>query len=135
MSLFLPGLPVGQYPVGSTTFTSPVKPTVTFGSATYENGDPALVLDEIGYTAYYPANTTSQAKKGIDWLMRPLKESLKGFAIFGGVFWHLLIVKPYNVVNHHRNDSKMGPLACDILIRRLGQGTRLVSNSCLDCSS
>lgn len=63
--------PQGKYQVGATTFARPVSPFVV-GTAKLVSDDqllPALQLDEVAFTAYYPA----QAKgfiKGLDWLIR-----------------------------------------------------------------
>ena len=63
---------VGRYPVGVTNFTHPV-PTRRFGKATYkENGEPALVLSEVGFAIYYPTEVGLSVKQYpyLDWVVR-----------------------------------------------------------------
>ncbi|KIY74180.1 hypothetical protein CYLTODRAFT_341028 [Cylindrobasidium torrendii FP15055 ss-10] len=86
--------PLG-YPVGSTTFVTPIQPPLKFGDAKTQDGKPALELSEVAFTAYYPTDTVVRRKKGLDWLLRPLKCSLKGFVAFAGaipsfVLWPLV---------------------------------------------
>ncbi|KAG7449029.1 uncharacterized protein BT62DRAFT_887202 [Guyanagaster necrorhizus] len=89
MPFFLPDCH-DLYPVGATTFVTPVRPSRTYGFAKLSNGQSALVLDEITFTAYYPANLTSgkwwKSKRGIDWLNRPLNETWHGFVNFAQNF-------------------------------------------------
>ncbi|TFK43726.1 platelet-activating factor acetylhydrolase, isoform II-domain-containing protein [Crucibulum laeve] len=88
--LFLPSVQ-GRFPVGVTTFATPVRPSRPIGSLklrapTHASAQPALRLEEVAFTAYYPADTSStHLIKGLDWFLRPLAESLRGFAIFLGV--------------------------------------------------
>ncbi|KAK0473074.1 platelet-activating factor acetylhydrolase, isoform II-domain-containing protein [Armillaria novae-zelandiae] len=75
----------GPYPVGATTFVTPVRPSRIYGSARLPNGQPALVLDEVAFTVYYPANMADKSwtsRIGIDWLNRPLNETWHGFVDF-----------------------------------------------------
>lgn len=82
----------GRFPVGATTFVLPLKqprivgtsqiriPEKDGGSGEFE---PTLKLEEIAFTAFYPAQTDEgrhswlgwakwggKAKKGMDWLIR-----------------------------------------------------------------
>jgi platelet-activating factor acetylhydrolase len=71
--LFLPS-PKGPFSVGATHFRLPVSPPQTYGTAQIRNRstgklEPALVLEEMAFTAYYPAEVKG-IKKGIDWLQR-----------------------------------------------------------------
>lgn len=73
------------YSVGATTFVTPVRPSRIYGSARLPNGQPALVLDEVAFTAYYPADMANKSwtlRLGIDWLNRPLNETWRGFVDF-----------------------------------------------------
>ncbi|PBK76340.1 hypothetical protein ARMSODRAFT_874734 [Armillaria solidipes] len=73
------------YSVGATTFVTPVRRSRMYGSARLPNGQPALVLDEVAFTAYYPANMADKSwtlRLGIDWLNRPLNETWRGFVDF-----------------------------------------------------
>ncbi|KAK0206350.1 platelet-activating factor acetylhydrolase, isoform II-domain-containing protein [Desarmillaria ectypa] len=77
------------YSVGATTFVTPVRPSRIYGSARLPNGQPALVLDEVVFTAYYPANRADKSwksRRGIDWLNRPLNETWHGFVNFAPSF-------------------------------------------------
>lgn len=78
--------------MGVTTFVTPVQPPQTIGSVKIRLGKeepkPALLLEEVAYTAYYPADIssdTTKARKGVDWFIRPIRESLEGFSTFLGV--------------------------------------------------
>jgi platelet-activating factor acetylhydrolase len=76
--LFLPAIQ-GRYAVGVTTFVTPVHPPRPIGSVKLRNGSgnsnkgeskPALLLEEVAYTAYYPADVSVKSKKGVDWFIR-----------------------------------------------------------------
>ncbi|RXW25242.1 hypothetical protein EST38_g592 [Candolleomyces aberdarensis] len=98
--LFLPAIK-GRYAVGVTTFVTPVHPPRPIGSVKLRNGSgnpskgeskPALLLEEVAYTAYYPADISAKSKKGVDWFIRPIRESLDGFAAFLG--WPTWVLWP-----------------------------------------
>ncbi|KAL4076150.1 platelet-activating factor acetylhydrolase [Scleroderma citrinum] len=92
----------GRFPVGATTFKLPV-PRILFSRAKVAAGKsdglkPALLLQEVVFTAYYPAALPhGNVSYGIDWLLRPLELSLLGYARFSGfsswILW--LIVHLY----------------------------------------
>lgn len=77
----LPETP-GKYPVGATTFAVPVRTkdeaARIIGRAKLKpssggnSGAPALKLEEVAFTAYYPADTESHAKlhKAVHWVPR-----------------------------------------------------------------
>lgn len=75
--LFLPAIQ-GRYAVGVTTFVTPVHNPRPIGSVKLKlggstgNGEskPALLLEEVAYTAYYPADVSPKSKKGVDWFIR-----------------------------------------------------------------
>ncbi|KAJ7044522.1 platelet-activating factor acetylhydrolase, isoform II-domain-containing protein [Mycena alexandri] len=81
--------PRGANPVGATTFVAAVNLAVAVGSATLAGttNDPALVLEEIAFTAYYPADLSQRPRprKGLDWLLRPVGATLRGYSRFTGV--------------------------------------------------
>ncbi|KAF8969447.1 platelet-activating factor acetylhydrolase, isoform II-domain-containing protein [Flammula alnicola] len=89
---FLPAIQ-GRFPVGVTTFATPVRPPRPIGSVKLRNGqstrqdqpDYALFLEEVAFTAYYPAEVNAASKKGLPWFIRPVRESLNGFSTFLGV--------------------------------------------------
>lgn len=61
----------GRYPVGATTFVTPVRLPRIIGSAKLPDSQPALRLEEVAFTAYYPAETTSKSTcKGLHWVTR-----------------------------------------------------------------
>jgi hypothetical protein len=70
----------GRFPVGASTFVARLSHALTIGSAKlrplspHHTPQPALNLEEIAFTLYYPANTTSDGSrnvpKGLDWLIR-----------------------------------------------------------------
>jgi platelet-activating factor acetylhydrolase len=69
---FLPEIQ-GRFAVGAITFVTPVRPACAVGSARLRNSSstPAFCLQEVAFTAYYPAELTSKtARKGVDWLIR-----------------------------------------------------------------
>ncbi|KAL0949350.1 hypothetical protein HGRIS_009420 [Hohenbuehelia grisea] len=76
----------GPHPVGATTFVVPVRPARVVGTAKIGQ-QPALQLEEVAFTAYYPAHVEDAAKpkKGLNWLLRPVNQSLRGFVQFGRV--------------------------------------------------
>ncbi|TFK22339.1 hypothetical protein FA15DRAFT_622679 [Coprinopsis marcescibilis] len=88
---FLPAIQ-GRFPVGVTTFVSPVQRPRPIGTVKLRSPptgstrpNNALYLEEVAFTAYYPADTTSKPiTKGVDWFIRPVKESLQGFSTFLG---------------------------------------------------
>ncbi|KAI9507512.1 platelet-activating factor acetylhydrolase, isoform II-domain-containing protein [Russula earlei] len=91
--------PAGPYPVGATTFILPVRPAKVIGTAGVrtESGEiaPALRLEEVSFTAYYPAShsTTGERSRWLDWLPRyalPLAESVRGYSRFTGISQFLL---------------------------------------------
>ncbi|KAJ7178965.1 hypothetical protein C8R46DRAFT_1072023 [Mycena filopes] len=68
-------------PVGATTFVAAVTPALVVGSATLagHGTDPAFVLEEMAFTAYYPADLSRpgsrpKQRKGLDWLIRCAEE-------------------------------------------------------------
>ncbi|PPQ65961.1 hypothetical protein CVT26_010723 [Gymnopilus dilepis] len=86
-AVFLPDTN-GHFPVGVTTFVTPVRPAKPIGSAklrragsTDESQD-ALYLEEVAFTAYYPADISTASRKGVPWLLRPVRKTLLGYAIF-----------------------------------------------------
>ncbi|KAJ7765061.1 platelet-activating factor acetylhydrolase, isoform II-domain-containing protein [Mycena maculata] len=79
--------PKGGLSVGAVTLVAPVRPALTVGNATLAaDNSPAFVLDEIAFTVYYPANPAPNARrKSLDWLLRPVSSSLRGFSRFAGL--------------------------------------------------
>lgn len=79
--LTLPEIP-GKYPVGATTFAIPIvtknEASRTIGRAKLkpssggEPDTPAVKLEEVAFTAYYPADTSSARKlqKSVHWIPR-----------------------------------------------------------------
>ncbi len=63
--------PAGPYSVGAVTFVLPVRPACVIGGATVrtETGQtvPALRLEEVSFTAYYPVSPTAM-KSRWNWL-------------------------------------------------------------------
>ncbi|EGO27802.1 hypothetical protein SERLADRAFT_447019 [Serpula lacrymans var. lacrymans S7.9] len=89
--LYFPSIK-GRYPVGATTFQLAVPSPITVGTSKIraggQNGDlkSALVVEEIAFTAYYPAQVRNiKRTRGLDWLIRPIRESLRGYAHFAGI--------------------------------------------------
>ncbi|KAJ7684003.1 platelet-activating factor acetylhydrolase, isoform II-domain-containing protein [Mycena rosella] len=77
--------PRGPFPVAALTFVAPVSPALTVGDATLAATNiPALVLEELAFTVYYPADPSPRANKGLNWLLRPVNAVLRGFAHFTG---------------------------------------------------
>lgn len=78
--LFLPAIQ-GRYSVGVTTLVTPVQRPRPIGNAKVkrtagkggEGVEPALFLEEVAYTVYYPADVSSKGakeKKGVSWFVR-----------------------------------------------------------------
>lgn len=108
--------PAGPYDVGATTFALPVRPAGVIGKAALrtETGQitPALRLEEVSFTAYYPASLSpgmakSRQPSWLDWVprcvlchsrcrcrcggdspppsaCRPLAEAVRGYSRFTG---------------------------------------------------
>lgn len=81
--------------MGITTFVTPVRPAQSIGSVKLRNarhGQPenALYLEEVAFTVYYPTEKPTNLQQGVDWFIRPIKESLNGFASFLGISTWLL---------------------------------------------
>lgn len=78
--LFLPTIQ-GRFPVGVTTFTTPVQPPRSVGSVKLKHfrhtrqdyPEHALLLEEVAFTAYYPAEVNASSKNGVPWFIRYLK--------------------------------------------------------------
>jgi platelet-activating factor acetylhydrolase len=77
--LSLPNI-TGHYEVGATTFALPLRSPEVIGSAKLrvpgtDELRPALLLEEVAFTAFYPAETSgsdsfSKLRRGVDWLVR-----------------------------------------------------------------
>jgi platelet-activating factor acetylhydrolase len=72
--MFLPN-PGGRFPVGATTFklAVPRRPlsSVKVRSGTSSELKHALVLEEVAFTAYYPADVPLKSTpRGLSWLLR-----------------------------------------------------------------
>ncbi|KAG1755516.1 platelet-activating factor acetylhydrolase, isoform II-domain-containing protein [Suillus lakei] len=89
----------GRFPVGATTFKLPVSAKVLGTAKIRRHGHsdggqslkPALQLEQVVFTAYYPADVSgNKVKKGLDWLLRPLRASLYGYASYSGISTWLL---------------------------------------------
>lgn len=77
--LFLPSIHE-RFPVGITTFVTPVRPARPIGSVKLQNthhGQPdnALYLEEVAVTAYYPAEKPINSEKGVDWFVRQVLQN------------------------------------------------------------
>jgi platelet-activating factor acetylhydrolase len=65
----------GRYAVGAITFTTPARPggpvgTVKLRNSTSSPPEPALFLQEVAFTAYYPTESGRASDKGLHWLIR-----------------------------------------------------------------
>lgn len=77
--LSLPNIP-GRYEVGASTFALPLRSPTIIGSAKLrvpgaDGLRPALPLEEVAFTAYYPAETSGRdgsnsLRRGVNWLLR-----------------------------------------------------------------
>jgi hypothetical protein len=99
----------GRFPVGATTFKLPVSTKVLGTAKIHRHGHsdsgpsvkPALQLDEVVFTAYYPAQVEgSNMKKGLDWLLRSVLElarcqqfKLTVLVRYGHLFMGMLIIQ------------------------------------------
>ncbi|KAH9173299.1 platelet-activating factor acetylhydrolase [Lactarius sanguifluus] len=88
--------PTGPYAVGAVTFTLPVRPTRVIGGAAVrtETGEvvPALRLEEVSFTVYYPVSPTATESRWnwLNWFPRPLAETVRGYSHFSGISTLLL---------------------------------------------
>uniref|UniRef100_A0A0W0EZD9 1-alkyl-2-acetylglycerophosphocholine esterase n=1 Tax=Moniliophthora roreri TaxID=221103 RepID=A0A0W0EZD9_MONRR len=86
-------------PVGSTTFTARIPTPITSGSVQFQDNERrGLSLEEVAFTAYYPAEADIQSKsfvKGLHWVTRPLRTALEGYVRFSGastwIAWSILL--------------------------------------------
>ncbi|KZV75126.1 hypothetical protein PENSPDRAFT_600434 [Peniophora sp. CONT] len=113
--------PQGPYAVGATTFVLPLNPFIPVGSSKLRNPrsgklEPALVAEEITFTAFYPTSASSRSthKKGLDWLARPLKDTIDGYAHFTnishGVFWAAVLLFGLHLeIPVHQNAAPLHP--------------------------
>lgn len=70
--------------MGVTTFVTPVQQPQTVGSiklkrsrrSRQDQSEHALFLEEVAFTAYYPAEVNASSKKGVPWLIRYLSQQL-----------------------------------------------------------
>ncbi|KZT23093.1 hypothetical protein NEOLEDRAFT_1070031 [Neolentinus lepideus HHB14362 ss-1] len=103
--------PKGPYTVGATTFLRPIKPSLALGTSKVkkpkhshgqadsnkEELEHTLQFEEVAFTAFYPANIEandsrrswfrrgySGPSKGVDWVIKPTDETVKGYEHFGG---------------------------------------------------
>ncbi|KAK7061916.1 SCF E3 ubiquitin ligase complex F-box protein GrrA [Favolaschia claudopus] len=76
----------GAFPVGAVELRAPV-PRIRVGTATLPTNEPALVLEEVAFTAYYPADLSCKPRprRGLNWLVRPVRATLKGYVRFSGL--------------------------------------------------
>ena len=61
--------------MGLTTFVTPILPSRNVGTAKRKNADPgqpdhALILEEVAFSVYYPADIDATSKKGVPWFLR-----------------------------------------------------------------
>ncbi|KZT72535.1 hypothetical protein DAEQUDRAFT_808989 [Daedalea quercina L-15889] len=93
----------GKFQVGATTFALPLNDPQIVGKVRLAKSSgntphaPALLLEEIVFTVFYPADIHSSSadgtppeklKKSIDWVPRPVKATLNGYAHFAKMpFW------------------------------------------------
>lgn len=85
--MFLLDQPSG-HAVGATTFSLNIEKPISIGSgklATDKN-QPALVLNKVIFTAYYPAQVSPGARNGVHWLLRPTKNVWLAYAHMLGWF-------------------------------------------------
>lgn len=62
----------GNFPVAVTTYTKPIRPTHVYGNARFD-GKPALKMEEIAYSVYYPTVKEKAHSRGIPWVLRYVK--------------------------------------------------------------
>ena len=58
-----------------TTFATPILPSQAVGTAKLKNSRPrqedhALLLEEVAFSVYYPADINSTSPNGVPWLLR-----------------------------------------------------------------
>ncbi|KAF9247381.1 platelet-activating factor acetylhydrolase [Melanogaster broomeanus] len=137
--MFLPK-PGGRFPVGATTFKLAVPPCslsrAKVSSTASSESEDALVLREVVFTAFYPADVQSESTpKGLSWLLRPLSESYRGYVRFSGLSSWLLwpVVYIYGallkalhpdapLLNPHTIDDRSKPSPWPLVIFSHGLG-------------
>lgn len=78
--LFLPSIH-GRFPVGITTFVTPVRPAQIVGSVKLRNVrhgqlENALCLEEVASTVYYPTEKPTNSQEGVDWFIRQVLQNI-----------------------------------------------------------
>lgn len=66
----MPTLPAyrGRYKVGISSFAAAVPRTVFGGAHLPNGGGPALILEEVAFNVYYPADVSKETPPGVPWL-------------------------------------------------------------------
>ncbi|KZT13050.1 uncharacterized protein LAESUDRAFT_754072 [Laetiporus sulphureus 93-53] len=93
----------GRYPVGATTFAIPLNDPQVIGSGKLRRPsgnvtrEPALLLEEVVFTAFYPADISNPSvdgtppeklRKSMEWVPKPVRETMHGYAHFAkSPFW------------------------------------------------
>ncbi|TFK49705.1 alpha/beta-hydrolase [Heliocybe sulcata] len=116
--------PKGPYAVGATTFLRPIKPSFALGTSKvkkpkHSHGraddgnkelEHTLQFEEVAFTVFYPASIETNGhrrswfgrgnggpSKGVDWVIKPTDETIKGYEHFGGQSypgWLATFVRP-----------------------------------------
>lgn len=156
----------GPYAVGAATFVLPVRPARVIGSAAVRTDTgqtiPALRLEEVSFTAYYPVSPTTTKSRWdwLNWFPRPLAESVRGYSHFSGIstllLWPLVLffgscLKVPAFVNapplqkskdthedptaHPKSQPSQGPWPLVIFSHGLGGGRTTYSQLCTHLAS
>ncbi|KAI9467366.1 platelet-activating factor acetylhydrolase, isoform II-domain-containing protein [Lactarius psammicola] len=150
--------PAGPYAVGAVTFALPVRPTSVIGGAAVRTGTgqtvPALRLEEVSFTAYYPVSptTTKLRWNWLNWFSRPLAETIRGYSHFSGIstllLWPLVLffgsclkvpafvnAPPLQRSKDTHVDPSQGPWPLVIFSHGLGGGRTTYSQLCTHLAS
>jgi hypothetical protein len=128
-----PTIPDGPYSVGATSFTRPIPFRPVIGTSRlcpcarnrkgertcehameeFPNLDPTLVMDEVRFVAFYPADVEGRrhdglkswrvwgghkARRGMRWFIRPVSESMQGYEGMMGKSMRFMIAGPENLI-------------------------------------
>jgi platelet-activating factor acetylhydrolase len=105
--------PIGPFPVSATTLVRRLPKAIPIGPSLVKRGgtktEPTLLLSEVAFTVFAPAADIKHSHrhgswfgrghnggKGVDWVVRPVHETVKGYSHFSGKF----IITPFTLLTY-----------------------------------
>lgn len=139
--LFLPSIH-GRFPVGITTFVTPVRPAQIVGSVKLRNVrhgqlENALCLEEVAFTVYYPTEKPTNSQEGVDWFIRQVLQNIffthHNLSLLPDLSENLWMVSPHfwvcatftansKVLTKYDRNFNLASMACRLSIWLTDQG-------------